>query len=71
MQPAWILFRAFDDSAVSVLGQTFDELHAALPDFAPETVATAVLAATDDCDLCVERLRRAAMISLTDVDDRF
>ena len=64
MQPAWILYRVFDDQAVSVLCRAYDEVRASLPALSPETIATAVLAAAENGETQLDRVRAAAIEAL-------
>jgi hypothetical protein len=61
MQPAWNLFRVFDDQAVLTLCRAYEEVRVTLPSYAPECVATAVLVAAENGELELERLRSAAI----------
>lgn len=66
MQPAWNLFRVFDDQAVSVICRAYDEVRLTLPALAPEAIATAVLAAAESGEIQIDRVRSAAIEALFD-----
>ena len=61
MQPAWNLFRVFDDEAVLTLCRAYEDVRSTLPAYAPEAIATAVLVAAENGELQLERLRSDAI----------
>ena len=66
MKPTWNLFRVFDDQAVAVICQAYDEVRLTLPNIAPEAIATAVLEAAETGELQIDRVRAGAIEALSD-----